>query len=258
MPLPHLTFPHRPALLLSPTPQPPVLLNLPGPTFRAENSHTARHLAEFWMIEPEMAFCDLTDDMACAEDYVRHCCAHLLAHCRADLDFIVSMVDKGAIARLEQVASTPFKRVSYTEAIEILEGVVAAGKKTFEYAVSWGIDLSSEHERYLTEEVFGAPIIVYNYPKEIKVGGPSGGEVGNGEAVVVGTGWGPADGDAWCIAHMCWLVQPVEPGSVLAGQSAPSSASAAPLPTSPATLTPNPPAPPAPRPRRPPRRSTCV
>lgn len=139
-----------------------------GPTFRAENSHTARHLAEFWMIEPEMAFCDLQDDMQCAEDYVRYCCRHLLDNCRPDLEFINSMIDKTAIARLEQVASSSFKRVSYTEAIEILEGVVKSGKKKFEFPVSWGIDLQSEHERYLTEEVFQQPIIVYNYPKEIK------------------------------------------------------------------------------------------
>lgn len=139
-----------------------------GPTFRAENSHTARHLAEFWMIEPEMAFCALEDDMACAEDYVRFCCTHLLAHCRPDLEFMVKMVDPTAIERLEQVASTPFKRVSYTEAIEILEGVIARGEKKFEYPVSWGIDLQSEHERYLTEDVFKQPVIVYNYPKEIK------------------------------------------------------------------------------------------
>ncbi|GAB4818156.1 hypothetical protein N2152v2_005202 [Parachlorella kessleri] len=139
-----------------------------GPTFRAENSHTARHLAEFWMIEPEMAFCDLADDMQCAEDYVRYCCHYLLKNCRADLDFINNMIDKTAIARLEQVANSPFKRVSYTEAIEILEEVVRSKKKKFDYKVEWGIDLQSEHERYLTEEVFKAPIIVYNYPKEIK------------------------------------------------------------------------------------------
>lgn len=139
-----------------------------GPTFRAENSHTGRHLAEFWMIEPEMAFCALEDDMSCAEDYVRFCCQYLLKHCRADLEFMVAMIDNTAIERLEQVASTPFKRVSYTEAVEILEGVVRDGTKKFEYPVSWGIDLQSEHERYLTEEIFKQPIIVYNYPKDIK------------------------------------------------------------------------------------------
>ena len=139
-----------------------------GPTFRAENSHTARHLAEFWMIEPEMAFCALDDDMSCAEDYVRFCCKHLLTHCRADLDFITKMVDKEAVARLEQVASTPFKRISYTEAVALLEEAIASGAKKFEYPVSWGIDLQSEHERYLTEDIFKQPVIVYNYPKDIK------------------------------------------------------------------------------------------
>lgn len=138
-----------------------------GPTFRAENSHTTRHLAEFWMIEPEIAFCDLQGVMKCAEQYVQHCCKHLLATCRADMEFIVERYDKTAIERLEHVASTPMTKVSYTEAIKILEEHVAKGKK-FEEPVSWGIDLASEHERYLAEEVFKAPIIVYNYPKEIK------------------------------------------------------------------------------------------
>ena len=100
-----------------------------GPTFRAENSHTARHLAEFWMIEPEMAFCTLEDDMLCAEDYVRYCCNYLLNNCRADLEFIVKMIDKHALERLEQVANAPFKRVSYTEAVALLEDAVKSGKK---------------------------------------------------------------------------------------------------------------------------------
>eukprot|EP01025_Chloroclados_australasicus_P020169 TRINITY_DN211_c0_g1_i2.p2 TRINITY_DN211_c0_g1~~TRINITY_DN211_c0_g1_i2.p2 ORF type:complete len:690 (-),score=102.76 TRINITY_DN211_c0_g1_i2:328-2397(-) len=139
-----------------------------GPTFRAENSNTARHLAEFWMIEPEMAFCNLEDDMRCAEDYVQFCCRYLLEHCMQDLEFIVKMIDKQAIERLEHVAYTPFRRLSYTEAIEILEDAVKNKKKKFEFAVSWGIDLASEHERYLTEEVFKQPVIVYNYPKDIK------------------------------------------------------------------------------------------
>ncbi|GLC38631.1 hypothetical protein PLESTB_000454300 [Pleodorina starrii] len=139
-----------------------------GPTFRAEHSFTARHLAEFWMIEPEMAFCDLKDDMQCAEDYVRYCCKHLLDNCAADLEFINKMVDNTALARLQQVASTPFKRVSYTEAIELLQDVVARGVKQFEFKVEWGIDLQTEHERYLTEEIFKQPVIVYNYPKDIK------------------------------------------------------------------------------------------
>ena len=139
-----------------------------GPTFRAENSHTSRHLAEFWMIEPEMAFCTLEDDMQCAEDYVRFCCRFVLDNCRPDLEFITKMIDSEAISRLEQVASTPFMRLSYTEAIEKLEEVVKEGKKKFQYPVAWGIDLQSEHERYLTEEVYKQPVIVYNYPKDIK------------------------------------------------------------------------------------------
>ena len=139
-----------------------------GPTFRAENSHTARHLAEFWMIEPEMAFCTIEDDMQCAEDYVRFCCRHVLDTCRPDLEFITKMIDPHAIERLEQVASTPFMRLSYTDAIAKLEEVVKNGEKKFQFPVSWGIDLQSEHERYLTEEVYKQPVIVYNYPKDIK------------------------------------------------------------------------------------------
>ena len=248
-----------------------------GPTFRAENSHTARHLAEFLMIEPEMAFCTLEDDMQCAEDYVRFCCRHALDTCRCagraacaswlkgppvscvcaarrchscrdlsagaivslrprtrrrlDLEFLGKQVDSGTVARLEAVAETPFKRLSYTEAIEILEEVVRSKKKKFEFPVrlfcapsghpcawlagpdqlcgravdaytapagvlcrtcrqggstaslrscatrggrpagaqvAWGVDLASEHERYLTEEVFRQPVIVFNYPRSIK------------------------------------------------------------------------------------------
>jgi len=139
-----------------------------GPTFRAENSHTARHLAEFWMIEPEIAFCTIEDDMNCAEDYVRFCCKYLLDNCMPDLEFINKMIDSAAIDRLKQVAETPFVRCTYTEAIEILETAVREKKKKFEFKVEWGIDLSSEHERYLTEEVFQKPTIVYNYPKDIK------------------------------------------------------------------------------------------
>ena len=138
-----------------------------GPTFRAENSNTTRHLAEFWMIEPELAFADLADDMNCAEDYVRYCCRYLLEHCAPDMAFVTKHVDKGATARLEQVVSTPFKRVSYTEAVELLEAAIRAGKQ-FENPVSWGVDLQSEHERHLTEEIFKMPTIVYNYPKGIK------------------------------------------------------------------------------------------
>ncbi|XP_027341292.1 asparagine--tRNA ligase, cytoplasmic 1 isoform X1 [Abrus precatorius] len=151
-----------------------------GPTFRAENSHTSRHLAEFWMVEPEIAFADLMDDMNCAEAYVKFLCQWLLDNCLEDMEFMADKFDKGCIDRLKMVASTPFVRVSYTEAVEILEEAVKNGKK-FENEVKWGIDLASEHERYLkfvffrsllcrylTEVKFQKPVIVYNYPKEIK------------------------------------------------------------------------------------------
>ncbi|GJN05242.1 hypothetical protein PR202_ga22855 [Eleusine coracana subsp. coracana] len=136
-----------------------------GPTFRAENSHTSRHLAEFWMVEPEIAFANLQDDMNCAEKYVQYLCKWLLDHCREDMEFMVKNYDKSAIERLELVSSTPFVRISYTKAVELLMNVTA---KKFENPVEWGIDLASEHERYLTEEIFKKPVIVYNYPKGIK------------------------------------------------------------------------------------------
>ncbi|KQK07517.1 asparagine--tRNA ligase, cytoplasmic 1 [Brachypodium distachyon] len=135
-----------------------------GPTFRAENSHTSRHLAEFWMVEPEIAFANLQDDMNCAESYVQYLCKWLLKHCREDMEFMVKNYDKTAIERLELVSSTPFERISYTKAVEILKGT----DKKFENKVEWGIDLASEHERYLTEVIFKKPVIVYNYPKGIK------------------------------------------------------------------------------------------
>ncbi len=138
-----------------------------GPTFRAENSNTTRHLAEFWMIEPELAFADLNDDMQCAEDYVKFCCNYLLENCYGDLEFFAKMYDSTCIDRVKAIASTPFGRVSYTKAIELLEKAVADGKK-FAYPVSWGIDLATEHERWLAEEHFKKPVIVYNYPKDIK------------------------------------------------------------------------------------------
>ena len=138
-----------------------------GPTFRAENSNTTRHLAEFWMIEPEIAFADLKDDMQCAEDYVRHCLNHVLKSNRADLEFLSKMYDKESLGRIENVAQNAFGRVSYTEAIEILQKAVADGVK-FVYPVEWGIDLATEHERYLAEQVYKKPVIVYNYPKDIK------------------------------------------------------------------------------------------
>ena len=139
-----------------------------GPTFRAENSHTGRHLAEFWMIEPELAFADLRDDMDCAEAYVKYCCEYLLERCRDDLEFFVANVDARAIERVENVLAEPFARCSYTEGVAILERAVADGSRAFENEVFWGCDLASEHERYLAEEVFRRPTIVYDYPKEIK------------------------------------------------------------------------------------------
>eukprot|EP00879_Flechtneria_rotunda_P014346 GHRR01014986.1.p1 GENE.GHRR01014986.1~~GHRR01014986.1.p1 ORF type:complete len:573 (+),score=204.73 GHRR01014986.1:186-1904(+) len=139
-----------------------------GPTFRAEDSHTSRHLAEFWMIEPEMAFCDLEDDMRCAEDYVRYCCRFVLERCRPDLQFIVRMIDPNAISRLEHVANSPFARCSYTQGIELLQKAIAEGRKFEDMDVHWGMDLGTEHERYLAEDVFKQPVIVYNYPKDIK------------------------------------------------------------------------------------------
>ncbi|KAL3135150.1 hypothetical protein ABBQ32_008084 [Trebouxia sp. C0010 RCD-2024] len=150
-----------------------------APTFRAEDSHTSRHLAEFWMIEPEMAFCTLEDDMNCAEDYVRFCCQHLLDHCQEDLNYFTTAKidghsDPEVKNRLQHVAQSGFKRISYTEAIDILSEAIEEfkpqkkGDELFEFPVKWGIDLSSEHERYLAERVFKSPVIVYNYPKDIK------------------------------------------------------------------------------------------
>ncbi|GMN63871.1 hypothetical protein TIFTF001_032940 [Ficus carica] len=138
-----------------------------GPTFRAENSHTSRHLAEFWMVEPEIAFAELEDDMKCAEAYVRYLCQWLLDNCYDDMEFMADKFDKGCINRLKMVASTPFERITYTKAVELLEEAVKNGK-VFENKVEWGTDLASEHERYLTEVKFQKPVIVYNYPKQIK------------------------------------------------------------------------------------------
>lgn len=135
-----------------------------GPTFRAENSNTSRHLAEFWMIEPEMAFADLIDNMDCAEAYLKYTLKHLLDHCAEDMAFFEQFIEKGLIARLENVLHSPFARITYTEAIQLLQ----KSMKTFEFPVEWGCDLQSEHERYLAEEVFKKPVILTNYPKEIK------------------------------------------------------------------------------------------
>ncbi len=135
-----------------------------GPTFRAENSHTSRHASEFWMIEPEMAFCDLGGDMDLAEEFVKYLIRDVRSHCAADLEFFGKFVDKELLPRLDFVLERPFQRCSYTEAIAILE---TCGKK-FEYPVAYGANLQSEHERYLTEEHFKCPVTLYNYPKEIK------------------------------------------------------------------------------------------
>jgi asparaginyl-tRNA synthetase len=141
-----------------------------GPTFRAENSHTSRHLAEFWMIEPEMVFATLEDDMDCAEDYVKFCIKYVLKNNADDLAFFDERYEKGLIARLTKVANAGFKRVPYTECITILESHISdkSKKLKFENPVFWGCDLASEHEKYLTDQVFEGPIIVYNYPKDIK------------------------------------------------------------------------------------------
>ena len=135
-----------------------------GPTFRAENSNTTRHAAEFWMIEPEIAFADLEDDMELAEAMLKYVINYVMEECPEELQFFNSFVDKGLLERLNHIVSSDFARVTYTEAVEILEN---CGKK-FDYPVSWGIDLQTEHERYLTEEHFKKPLFVTDYPKDIK------------------------------------------------------------------------------------------
>ena len=138
-----------------------------GPTFRAENSNTSRHLAEFWMIEPEIAFADLKDDADLAEGLLKHCFRTLLDRRGDDLEFFTERVEPTCIERLEKFVESPFERVEYTDAIDILEKAAAGGRK-FEYPVAWGSDLQSEHERYLVEEHVGRPVVVMNYPKDIK------------------------------------------------------------------------------------------
>ena len=135
-----------------------------GPTFRAENSNTQRHAAEFWMIEPEMAFCDLAGDMDVAEAMIKHIITRVLERCPDEINFFNSFVDKDLKARLEHVATSDFARVSYTEAVEILK----KHNDRFEYRVDWGTDLQTEHERYLTEQIYQRPVFVTDYPKEIK------------------------------------------------------------------------------------------
>ncbi len=138
-----------------------------GPTFRAENSNTPRHLAEFWMIEPEVAFNDIIDNMDLAECFIKYCVQWALDNCQDDIQFLNDMFDKGLIDRLKGVLKDEFVRLPYTEGIKILEEAVAKGHK-FEFPVYWGVDLASEHERFLVEEHFKRPVILTDYPKEIK------------------------------------------------------------------------------------------
>jgi len=135
-----------------------------GPTFRAENSNTPRHLAEFWMVEPEMAFCDLDGDRALAEAFLKYIIAHVLNNCQSDLEFFNKRIDNTVLETLEHVVNSDFEHITYTEAVSILE----KSGRAFEFPVFWGADLQSEHERYLTEETFKKPVVVTDYPKEIK------------------------------------------------------------------------------------------
>ena len=139
-----------------------------GPTFRAENSNTPRHLAEFWMVEPEVCFIDLDELMDLEEDFIKYCVRWALDHCLDDLEFLNKMIDKGLIARLQGVLKEDFVRLPYTQGIEILQEAVRRGKKKFEFPCEWGDDLASEHERYLVEEYFRKPVIMTHYPKKIK------------------------------------------------------------------------------------------
>nr|WP_281413968.1 asparagine--tRNA ligase [Clostridium polyendosporum] len=135
-----------------------------GPTFRAENSNTARHAAEFWMIEPEIAFADLQDDMELAEDMLKYVIKYVMDECPEELEFFNQFIDKGLLERLNHIITSDFGRITYTEAVDLLK---KSGHQ-FEYSVEWGIDLQTEHERYLTEEIFKKPVFVINYPKDIK------------------------------------------------------------------------------------------
>lgn len=138
-----------------------------GPTFRAENSNTPRHLAEFWMVEPEVAFNEIEDNMQLAEDFIKHCVKWALDNCMDDIQFLNNMFDKELIARLQSVLEKDFVRLPYTDGVKILEEAVAKGHK-FEFPIYWGADLASEHERYLVEDHFKRPVILTDYPKEIK------------------------------------------------------------------------------------------
>src|SRR5262249_13334578 len=135
-----------------------------GPTFRAENSNTARHLAEFWMIEPEMAFADLKDNMDNVEEYLKFVLRYVLEHCREDMFFFNKYISPGLVEVIEQLVNIPFERTTYTFAVRLLE---KSGEK-FEFPIKWGMDLQSEHERYLVEKYFQKPVIITDYPKDIK------------------------------------------------------------------------------------------
>jgi len=139
-----------------------------GPTFRAENSNTARHLAEFWMVEPEIAFARLEDDMALAEDFLKYVFNTILEECADELNFFNAHIEKGLIENLKTVAGAKFAHITYTDAVNELQKAIAAGKTKFEFDPKWGSDLQSEHEKYLTEKIAGGPVIVTDYPKEIK------------------------------------------------------------------------------------------
>ena len=135
-----------------------------GPTFRAENSNTARHASEFWMMEPEMAFCDINGNMDIAEEMIKYIISYVMEHCPEEMQFFNNFIDKGLLERLQHIVDSEFVRITYTEAVDILQ---KSGKK-FEYPVEWGLELQTEHERYLTEEVFKKPMFVINYPKDVK------------------------------------------------------------------------------------------
>jgi asparaginyl-tRNA synthetase len=135
-----------------------------GPTFRAENSNTSRHLAEFWMVEPEMAFCDLAGNLSLAESFLKYLVRHVLENDKMDIDLFANFIDKKLYTKLEKVIESPFSRITYTEAVTILQ----KSNKNFEFSVQWGTDLQAEHERYLCEEIFARPVFVTDYPKNIK------------------------------------------------------------------------------------------
>ena len=139
-----------------------------GPAFRAEHSNTVRHASEFWMVEPEMAFCDLSDNMDCIEDCVKYCINYILTACKEEVNFFNTMIDKTLVDRLNHVANSDFKRMTYTDGIKLLQEAVKNGHKFENNNIEWGMDLQSEHERYLTEEIVKGPLFLTDYPKEIK------------------------------------------------------------------------------------------